>query len=198
MKMIDMTNQVFGHMTVLGFSHTHSSRAFWKCRCVCGAEKAASGKHLRAGQVTSCGCMKGPKTQYADYSERRKKLRQANPENVRKWLADYKDRNRDAYLARNRQQSSKQRIKRRNLSSVPPWSQSDQINTLYQKAKEFGMEVDHVVPLVSNRVCGLHVWHNLQLLVLQENRRKSNQTWPDMPSPEPRRISNSELEGITK
>lgn len=195
MKMVDMTNQVFGSMTVLGFSHTHNTRAFWMCRCVCGIEKPVSGKHLRAGQVVSCGCMKGPKTQYADYGERRKELRQANPEKSRKWLADYRARNRDEYLSRNRQHSSKQRLKRRNLHSVPPWSQAEQISTVYQKAREFGMEVDHIVPLVSEKVCGLHVWDNLQLLVLQENRRKSNQVWPDMP--DPRRLSNAELQGIT-
>ena len=192
-----MSNQVFGYLTVLGFSHTHNTRAFWKCLCVCGSQKSVSGKHLRAGQVTSCGCMRGPKTRYEDYSERRKELRLSNPEKAKKCQSDYKQRNKEVHLARNREQSSKQRAKRKNLLSVPSWSQKDQINLVYQKAKEWNMEVDHIVPLVSDKVCGLHVWHNLQLLSAQENRSKSNRTWPDMPTIEDS-CSNAELQGVTR
>lgn len=180
MKMIDITNQSFGYMTVLRFSHTSKSRAYWICQCVCGKEKPVSGKNLRLGQVTSCGCMKGRKTQYSDYSKRRKELREANPEQSRKRLAAYRARHRDRCLLRGREESSKQRMKRRNLRSVPSWSQKDKIEVVYQKAKQFGMEVDHIVPIVSDKVCGLHVWENLQLLAWQENRKKSNQFWPDM------------------
>ena len=171
-------------MTVLGFSHTSNSRAFWFCKCSCGAEKVVSGKHLRSGQTVSCGCIKGSKKQYENYNERRKELRQINPEQSRKWSSEYKIRNHEIYTIRNRQHSSKQRTKRRGLHSTPMWSQTSEINLVYQKAKEFNMEVDHIVPLVSDIVCGLHVWANLQLLSLQENRQKSNRIWPDMPEDE--------------
>jgi hypothetical protein len=30
-------------------------------------------------------------------------------------------------------------------------------------------------------VCGLNVWHNLQLLHESENAKKKNYHWPDMP-----------------
>ncbi len=66
------------------------------------------------------------------------------------------------------------------LRASPTWAEHEAIGKVYAKAKEFGMEVDHVVPLQSDRVCGLHVWANLQLLSAPDNRAKSNRFWPDM------------------
>ena len=43
----------------------------------------------------------------------------------------------------------------------------------------FGWDVDHVVPLKSNLVCGLHCWTNFAVVPLAVNRSKGNRTWPD-------------------
>jgi hypothetical protein len=67
------------------------------------------------------------------------------------------------------------------LRAVPPWAEAEKIALVYSKARQLGLEVDHVVPLQHPLVCGLHVWANLQLLHESENARKKNNYWPDMP-----------------
>lgn len=67
--------------------------------------------------------------------------------------------------------------------ATPPWLTDKQ----YEAMKEFikncpaGYEVDHIVPLKSNLVCGLNVPWNLQYLKRELNQAKSNHTWPDSP-----------------
>lgn len=41
--------------------------------------------------------------------------------------------------------------------------------------------VDHIVPICSDIVCGLHVPHNLAVITELDNLRKSNSWWPDHP-----------------
>jgi hypothetical protein len=55
------------------------------------------------------------------------------------------------------------------------------IRCLYEEARRCGVHVDHIVPLQSEIVCGLHGEANLQLLTETENKVKSNKLWPDMP-----------------
>ena len=69
----------------------------------------------------------------------------------------------------------------RKMSATPPWFERYLVDALYAKAREFAMEVDHVVPLQSDIVCGLHCWANLQLMTRSENAIKKNVVWPDMP-----------------
>jgi hypothetical protein len=61
--------------------------------------------------------------------------------------------------------------------AMPKWLTNEhriEIVTLYKKAKEEGLSVDHIVPLNGDNVSGLHVPWNLQLLTLEENVKKSN------------------------
>lgn len=75
-------------------------------------------------------------------------------------------------------QSRRRALKRR---ATPSWSEEIKIKLLYKKAKEYNLHVDHIVPLQSDIVCGLHCWYNLQLLEASLNISKKNYTWPDMP-----------------
>ncbi|WP_405558925.1 hypothetical protein OHV08_33870 [Streptomyces canus] len=51
----DLTGRVFGSWTVLQFSHrAHDRQPFWRCRCICGTEKAVRGSDLTRGESTRC------------------------------------------------------------------------------------------------------------------------------------------------
>lgn len=55
--MKDLTKQKFGRLTVLEKTdERRSGHIVWKCKCDCGKECLVSGKTLRNGGTTSCGC----------------------------------------------------------------------------------------------------------------------------------------------
>lgn len=68
--------------------------------------------------------------------------------------------------------------------ATPPWADHNAINAIYAEAvrleKETGIKhhVDHVYPLSSSYLCGLHIAENLQVLPGTENFSKGNRTWP--------------------
>ena len=73
------------------------------------------------------------------------------------------------------------------LRATPTWADSRFIALWYKGARIMTQlvgrpyHVDHVVPLKSKLVCGLHVPANMQILSKPENIKKSNRYWPDMP-----------------
>lgn len=79
-----------------------------------------------------------------------------------------------------RKRNAKRRAAER--QAVPRWVNVSAIREIYRQAATMsGVHVDHIVPLVSPIVCGLHVPENLQILPASENMSKSNRYWPDMP-----------------
>lgn len=73
------------------------------------------------------------------------------------------------------------------LNAVPGWANEFYISEAYELAKlrekvcGGKWQVDHIVPLQSKLVCGLHTHDNLQVIPEATNRSKGNRTWPDMP-----------------
>lgn len=67
--------------------------------------------------------------------------------------------------------------------ATPPWITLEQINEMREiyKSASKGNHIDHIVPLSSKLVCGLHVPWNLQVLTEKENLIKSNNYWPNHP-----------------
>ena len=73
--------------------------------------------------------------------------------------------------------------KRRHRNATPSWITAEQklaIRKLYLQAMELTRVtgeryvVDHIVPLISDAVCGLHVPWNLRVITQEENLKKSN------------------------
>ena len=71
--------------------------------------------------------------------------------------------------------------------AVPKWADLWFIDEAYDIAAVrstvtgIPWEVDHIVPLISPIVCGLHVIDNLRVIPRTQNRAKGNRQWPDMP-----------------
>lgn len=58
-KMIDITGQTFGKLTVIECAgKLDGRRYFWKCQCECGNIVTKEGSSLRSGNTKSCGCGK--------------------------------------------------------------------------------------------------------------------------------------------
>lgn len=70
--------------------------------------------------------------------------------------------------------------------ATPVWVDQARIKEIYKRAKriqkclEMKLNVDHIVPLQSEFVCGLHVPWNLNIVSKLTNVLKSNKVWPDM------------------
>lgn len=102
-----------------------------------------------------------------------------NPEKIKAQLHEYTVSNLDKVSAK----AAKQ--KAREIGAMPAWADASAILKVYTDAKELralvgSVDVDHIVPLQSRYVCGLHVHQNLEVITESENRRKSNTHWPDM------------------
>lgn len=183
----------------------------YKCKENKPVESFGKNKSKKDGLSTECRLCKrhGDKAYYISNAEKVKqtvaKYRQNNPEKVIQVKKDWYAKNqenvqtrtsiwsknnvtkmrqyRSKYAAANRGRYNSLLAKRRaaKLFATPPWFEKDLVKIVYQKAKEFGFDVDHIVPLQGKTVCGLHCWANLQLLDPALNSAKRNYYWPDMP-----------------
>jgi hypothetical protein len=54
---VDIAGQRFGRLLVLSYAETRQKKAYWLCRCDCGAERVVCGGNLRKGTSQSCGCL---------------------------------------------------------------------------------------------------------------------------------------------
>ena len=125
-----------------------------------------------------------------------KKWAKDNPERWRALQRKSFDKNKDKRLAQDKRwraaniehvremdRYTQSTRKAKKLSATPSWLTEHDIQSiknmysvarLRQEETGIAYEVDHIVPLKSKIVCGLHVPWNLQLLTKSENSRKNN------------------------
>lgn len=121
------------------------------------------------------------------------KWQKVNRAKFLKYLAEYRQANHAfllaqkrlhhvKYYAKNRAKYLAKFVARREAKELacPAWANLKIIESIYVMAREMteqtgiAHEVDHIVPLKSKLVCGLHVENNLRVITRDENRRKRN------------------------
>lgn len=86
-----------------------------------------------------------------------------------------------------RRAANESRRRARKFNASPKWANESRISEMFVLARDLtektGVkhQVDHIIPLRSTLVCGLHVETNLQVITAVENIKKLNRFWPDMP-----------------
>lgn len=130
------------------------------------------------------------------YAQLNKRFKDRNRSKIRQAGRDYYARDPKRSMAatmkwaRNNPEKRKANKARRRaceINAMPDWADRKLIRTFYEESQRLLTEtgivhhVDHIVPLNSPIVCGLHCEFNLQVLKGPENIRKSNRYWPDMP-----------------
>lgn len=122
--------------------------------------------------------------------------RENNREKANQISREFHHRNKEARLASNKKWAQINAGARRSNAAarkaslhmaIPAWADLGAIKEIYKLAKQVQEQtgtrthVDHIVPLKSPLVCGLHCEANLQVIPGAENESKRNFWWPDMP-----------------
>lgn len=66
-KLIDLTGQHFGRLTVIekDANRITKSGSYWICQCECGNKKSIKSSSLRRGEIQSCGCLRNERSKKA-------------------------------------------------------------------------------------------------------------------------------------
>lgn len=130
------------------------------------------------------------------HAEKSANWRAKNPAKARETWRKHHEANKSERAAFHKAWAEANRDLRRNVGSryraallqaIPSWANAEKIAAVYKRAMEVERatgkkhQVDHIVPLQSKIVCGLHCEANLQVLTASQNASKKNYWWPDMP-----------------
>ena len=100
---------------------------------------------------------------------------------------EHKNKQSNCWQKANRDKVAFQQMRYRNqkTQAMPVWANEQEIRAFYAEAKRVTQatgtqhEVDHIIPLKSPLVCGLHTPINLRVISKAENRSKSNHLYKE-------------------
>ena len=160
----------------------------------CGVERPEKGRCASCARIRAAAWHKAnPERSRAAKARCAKARPEVYATRVGKWQRD----NPDRVAARNKRwkknnpgkvNASGMRRQASKLQATPSWANDFIIQEAYALAAlrtrmlGFKWHVDHIVPLRSKVVCGLHCEANLQVIPARQNMVKNNRYWPDMPS----------------
>lgn len=162
-----MIGKRFGALTVLSQCESKACGnaifATYACVCDCGGAITTMGMSLRNGDTKSCGCSYALAglDRVKPVEHKRAVFRRAN-----------------------------QKRRAAKILANKPFDQDLCELVMFEAHHLAGLrgsitgiphDVDHVVPLINDIVCGLHAETNVQVIPAVLNRSKGNRFWPDMP-----------------
>jgi len=164
-----------------------------------GFKTCRKGLHTYSENFRQCPeCKKLSRQKWNQANPEKKKVsdriwQQKNRERVRakqnRWNKNHPDRRSKMNLRWQKENAEKvnaltAKRRARKKQAIPPWVNMEAIADIYKQAsaltKKTGILhcVDHIYPLQSKYMCGLHVETNLQILTKSANSIKGNHTWP--------------------
>ncbi|RYE43951.1 MAG: hypothetical protein EOP24_26240 [Hyphomicrobiales bacterium] len=157
-----------------------------------GFSRQAKGKFGVTSICKGCSSARGKSWHQANREKslsQKRAYREANLEKVSAASAAWRKANADrcrataaAWCSANAEKKSAAAAKRRAalLQAIPIWADLDRIKIIYRWAREathatgIEFQVDHLYPLQSAVVCGLHCWDNLVIRTASSNKSKGN------------------------
>ena len=150
--LIDISGKIFGRWLVLSRDKMAPSGARkhpkWLCVCECGTFRSVYGTLLSSGTSKSCGCLQSELV-----ASRNTTHGTYGTKHYWCWFGAQK--------------------RAAKILATPKWANMKEVRRIYA-CRPIGRHVDHIVPLVSPVVCGLHWEGNLQYLPARENLVKKN------------------------
>jgi len=165
-----------------------------RCNGPCGIELSLDNFHKGTGKFgVKTRCIKCCKLSYSQNSKEYKRAYYLqNLEKAKESRRRHQENNREEYRRRNREydklhkpeRAAREAFRRaQKLNATPRWLTEDHkkaMANLYILRDELRLKegiiyhVDHIMPLISDLVCGLHVPWNLQVIPGIQNLKKSN------------------------
>lgn len=192
-----MLGDVYGYLTVIekDFSEKYKSdkHTRWRCRCKCGNETITTTSALSSGRSQSCGCYRLERlaeNRTPPYSALKKICPHCDRDLPRSHFG--KDKNRPGglkSLCRKCNYQTKDLAKvlvnegirsEKMKNATPSWADKEKMVEIYQKKYslerdlQLKLNIDHIIPIIHEHVCGLNVPENLQITSERFNLSKSN------------------------